>query len=256
MESPPAGDRLIFALDVPTREEALRLVDELDGVVSFYKVGLELLMSGALEELLGKLKGKRVFVDLKLPDDIGETVRRAVQVSARHQVKFITLSASVDEKTIAAAVEGRRPFPDPKILFLSFLSSLDSADYARRHQAPAEGFEAHILDRSSRALSAGCDGLIASGEAIRLLRHRFPGTIIVSPGIRPQGSTPDDHSRFTTPARAIELGADYLVVGRPIRNAPRRPEAAQAIIDEIDRALRLRGTTERSSGFPEMALGS
>ena len=112
-------------------------------------------------------------------------------------------------------------------------------------------FNEWLIARARAALQAGCDGLIASGQAIRLFRNAWPrstGVVIVSPGIRPAGSSHDDHKRFTTPAQAIELGADYLVVGRPVVNATNPHEAAQTIIDDVDSVLRNGGSSSSSSG--------
>jgi orotidine-5'-phosphate decarboxylase len=234
-------DRLIFALDVSSRSDASRLIEELDGVVSFFKIGLELLMTGGFEDLLETLvQRKKVFVDLKLPGDIPETVRRAVAVGARRGVELLTLSAAADQDTIRAAVDGRGRSAKPRLLFVSYLSSQDRTDFARNQGAREEEFDAHVARKAKAALESGCDGLVASGGSIALLRGQHPETIIVAPGIRPSGSPADDHKRHTTPAEAIAMGADYLVVGRPIRDAADRAAAARRIIDEIDQALETR----------------
>jgi orotidine-5'-phosphate decarboxylase len=238
-----AKDRLIVALDVPTPDEAYTLVRELEGVVSFYKVGLELLMGGGMREILTTLiKQHQVFVDLKLPGDISETIRRVVNLAATLGVRFLTLSASADEATVRAAVEGRGASDYPRLLFVSYLSGLDSTDFAQMTGSTESNFEQHLLARSDKAIKAGCDGLIASGTAIRLLRDRHPGAIIVSPAIRMPGEPSDDHKRLSTPEEAMKMGADYLVVGRPIRNAPDRRGAALRFIEEIER------TSQRGSG--------
>ena len=120
---------------------------------------------------------------------------------------------------------------------MPFLSSLDAADLPAAAAAGENSLEAVIVKRAQAALGAGCDGIIASGDAIQVCRLAFPSTLIVSPGIRPAGSSTDDHKRHTTPAEAIRLGADYLVVGRPIVKAPDPREATRRIIEEIDQAL-------------------
>src|SRR5687768_12635602 len=123
---PSAKERLIVALDVPGKDEALRLVHELDGLVTFYKVGLELLMRGGIEDLIRELaRDKQVFLDLKLPGDIDETVRRAVQLAADMGVTFLTLSAASEPPAIRAAHAGRGAAAHPKLLFVSYLSSRD-----------------------------------------------------------------------------------------------------------------------------------
>jgi orotidine-5'-phosphate decarboxylase len=238
-------DRLIVALDVPTSEEALQLVEKLDNV-SFLKVGWQLFISGNLPWLLGQLKGKNVFVDLKVPGDIGNTIRSVVELCVAMNVKFLTLSESVLPPTIAAALNARGDKPDPKLLTVPYLSNMDEADL--QASATSTSLEDYIRGRAVAAIAAGCDGVIASGQAIKVCRQEFgDAIIIVSPGIRPTGASADDHKRHTTPAGAIRLGADYLVVGRPIRNDPNPRKAAQQIIEEIDVALDRRRTSGSSS---------
>jgi orotidine-5'-phosphate decarboxylase len=227
------NDRIIVALDVPTNDEALELVHELGDLVSFYKVGLELLMAGGMEGLLKKLlPDKKVFVDLKLPNDIPATVRSTVGVAAKLGVTFLTLSHSATRSTIAAAIEGRGARTLPDLLFVPALSSVDEKDFAQTGHDESE-FRADLLRRAKDAKSASVNGFIVSGQEIGLLRQEFPGVTLVSPGIRPAGASQDDHKRSCTPAEAIRLGADYIVVGRPIRNAKDRRGATQRIIDEI-----------------------
>lgn len=227
-------ERIIVALDVPTPDDALRLVEELDGLVSFYKVGLELLMSGSLDGLLRQLvKEKQVFVDLKLPDDITATVRAVVRSASELGVKFLTLSHSVGPATIRAAVEGRGTRKSPELLYVPWLSSLDRSDFAAQTGRPETEFHAELMRRAEVAKDLGADGFIASGQEIALFRSRFPNAPLVSPGIRPAWATPDDHKRTCTPSEAIRLGADYIVIGRPIRNASSPRDAAKRVIDEI-----------------------
>lgn len=243
MGEPEANERLIVALDVPSPDEAYAVVEQLDGIVSFYKVGPELLLTGGMYEILKRLiMGHKVFVDLKV-GDISETVRRVVDQAANLGVRFITLSPHSHEATVKAAVDGRGSREYPKILFVSYLSSMDEKDFAQAEGAPAANFEQFLVSRTQEMLAAGCDGFIASGHSIKLLRNRYKDAIIVSPGIRPKGSSIDDHKRFTTPAEAIQMGANYIVVGRPILKATDRARAARAIVDEIEKTL-----TGRSPG--------
>lgn len=224
-----SAQRIILALDVPKSSDALELVRELEGVISFYKLGLELLMAGGLESLLRELQGKgRLFVDLKLPSDIPTTVERTVALAASLGVELFTLSGSATAETIAAAVKGRGGRTNPQLLFVPFLSS-----QGRAAVAPGESFEQTLLSRARFARDAGVDGFIVSGPEIALLREEFPDVLLVSPGIRPAGAGLDDHQRSCTPAQAIALGADYLVVGRPIRDAHDRRAAVQRISEEI-----------------------
>ena len=234
------ADRLIVALDVPSVDAALRAVDELDNV-SFFKVGLQLFLTGGFPELLEALRGKRVFVDLKVPGDISNTIAAVVDMCVQHEVAFLTLSESMPSKAIRVAADTRnaRGRSEPKFLIVPLVSSLDADDVSEA--IGSDDLETYVLKRARRALDAGCDGIIASGDAIRWCRAAFaPPTVIVSPGIRPQGSTGDDHKRLTTPSDAIRLGADYLVVGRPILRAPDPRAAAEQVISEINAALALR----------------
>ena len=235
----PGAERLIVALDVPTVDEALRAVEDLDNV-TFFKVGLQLLMTGGLPALLQALREKRVFVDLKLPGDISNTIGAVIDMCIGHRVTFLTLSESMPPAAIRSAVAARNAHrsPELKLLTVPFLSSLDADDLLEAGSSAGD-LETYVLQRAKRAIDAGCDGIIASGAAIQWCRTAFPHpTLIVSPGIRPDGATTDDHKRHTTPADAIRFGADYLVVGRPILRA-RNPRAASGrVIDEIDAALR------------------
>ena len=232
-------DRLIVALDVPTVDEALRRVEELDNI-SFFKIGLQLFLTGGLPLLLQKLRTtKRVFVDLKVPGDIANTVAAVIDMCVENSVAFLTLSESMPLPAIAAATAARtaKHSDTPKLLTVPFLSSLDAGDLPAGAGGQRD-LETYILGRAHAAIEAGCDGVIASGRAIQVCRRAFAEpTLIVSPGIRPAGASTDDHKRHTTPSDAIRLGADYLVVGRPILKDPNPREAAQRIIAEIDGAL-------------------
>ena len=245
-------DRLIVALDVPTGDEALRLVGELPNV-TFFKVGLQLFLSGDLPRVLKHLNEKRLFVDLKVPGDISNTIHSVIDLCIFFKVQFLTLSTSVPNSTIKSALSARGKNENPKLLMVPYLSSLDEHDLAEVEPGFADKgtLDDYIRNKAATALDAGCDGLIASGCAISLLRQLRPQTLIVSPGIRPAGSSADDHKRFTTPTKAIHSGADYLVVGRPIRNADSPQKAAQQIIKEINVAL---GSSEQPTrGWQGMA---
>ncbi len=245
MEHLTGRDRLIVALDVPTVDEALRIVDQLDNV-SFFKIGLQLFITGGLPTLLQSLRHKQVFVDLKVPGDISNTIAAVVDFCVSMNVRFLTLSESMPLPAIAAAKAARdaKHSPNPKFLTVPYLSSLDAADLPTAGGG-APDLDTYILGRARKALAAGCDGIIASGSAIGLCREAFPEpTIIVSPGIRPAGASTDDHKRSTTPAEAIKLGADYLVVGRPILKHSTPRDEAERIIAEIDGALDQRSTAQ------------
>lgn len=233
MSVPTGKERLIMALDVPTEDDALRLVDRLAGEVRFFKIGLELAAAGAVRTLLERFAGDlEVFLDLKLPNDIPTTVARAAAVAADSGVRFLTLSGSATERTIEAAVEGRGGRPDPQLLIVPLLSSQDTSDI------DGGDVDGYIVERSGWALGAGCDGVIVSGTAIEGVRAAHGDAIpIVSPGIRPSTAGADDHKRAASPASAIGMGSDYLVVGRPIRDADDPAEAARAIAAEMDGAF-------------------
>jgi orotidine-5'-phosphate decarboxylase len=232
------ADRLIVALDVPTLDAALRTVDQLENV-SFFKVGLQLFLACGLPMLLRSLRGKKVFVDLKMPGDIGNTIAAVIDICVEHGVTFLTVSESMPLAVIRSAAAARNAHgqAEPRLLTVPFLSSLDADDLAET-TGTIDDLETFVLKRARAALDAGCDGVIASGPAIQWCRTAFPPpTLVVSPGIRFDGATTDDHKRHTTPAEAMRLGADYLVVGRPILRAADPRAAAGRIIREIDAVL-------------------
>jgi orotidine-5'-phosphate decarboxylase len=240
-------ESLIVALDVPTVDEALRIVEELDNV-SFFKIGLQLFLTGGLRTLLQKLQEKSLFVDLKVPGDIANTIGSVIDLCVAMKVKFLTLSESMPISAISAAkaVRQRHNSENPQLLTVPFLSSLDRDDL--NAMTGNDDVDGYILRRAKAALGAGCDGVVASGQQIRLCRDNFPQTTIVSPGIRPSGSPSDDHKRFTTPKQAIHLGSDYLVVGRPILKSDNPRQVAQTIIAEIDSALAEKATSSSLRG--------
>jgi orotidine-5'-phosphate decarboxylase len=232
----PARERLIFALDVADLEEARRLVDALGDSVQFYKLGLEFFLSGNYFELAAELqeRGKKIFADLKL-FDIPATVAAAVRQLARHRVDFCTVHGNDGMLRAAADAKG-----DMRILAVTALTSLDQGDLDDL------GFQCDartlVLSRARRALEAGCDGVVSSGLEVRDLRASVDHALItVCPGIRPifndEIPAQDDQSRVATPGAAIAGGADYLVVGRPIRDARDPRAAAEQIQAEIAAAL-------------------
>ncbi len=227
-------DRLIVALDMPTVEEAARLVAQLQEGVHFYKVGLELLFAGGLDfaEHL-KSHGKRVFLDMKLLD-IGNTVERAVANAADFGVDFLTVHGH-DLKTLHAAVNGRGN-SQMKLLAVTVLTNLSAADLKQQgsSMSPTE----LVVHRARMAHEAGFDGVIASGqEAGRIREAVGRNFLIVTPGIRLEGSTMDDQERVMTPEHAIRAGADHIVVGRPITQSDDPRAAALSFIHHIRDAL-------------------
>ena len=228
-KSIPARDRLIFALDVPTRTEALAWIDRLGDAVTFYKLGLEFCMSGDYFEVLDTLvaRGKKVFADLKF-SDVPTTVRGALANLAGSGASFCTLHGTSSVYAEAVKVRGAM-----KLLAVTVLTSCGPEDVAEM------GWPGAVVDfvamRARKAVAAGIDGLICSGqEAARLRRELGPGPLLVTPGIRVADARGgDDQKRTMTLAEAFRAGADHIVVGRPIRNAPDPRAAAEAMQREI-----------------------
>ena len=227
----PAHERLIFPLDVPTREQGLEWVDRLGETVHFYKLGLELFLAGNYIELLHELtrRKKRVLVDLKF-FDVPETVAAAVKQIRSHGADFATVHGN--EEMIEAACREKDGL---KILAVTVLTSWDENDI--RDLGATVSVQQLVLSRARRALLRGCDGVISSGLEIRALRDQFgDGFFIVSPGIRPvENRLTDDHKRVVSVEEAFAAGADYIIMGRPIRNAPNPVEKAKEIQETIAR---------------------
>jgi orotidine-5'-phosphate decarboxylase len=224
----PMRERLIFALDVATNEEAKKLVELLGDSIQFYKLGLQIFMAGGYYQLIQWLRerGKRVFVDLKF-FDVPETVKSAVAQLKNRDVDFATVHGN--DNILKAAVQEKNGL---MILAVTVLTSLD------RHDLNDLGFEcdveALVLSRARRALALGCDGVISSGlEAEKLRKDLGDNFLIVSPGIRPVDNVADDQKRTVDVEEAFLKGADYIVVGRPIRNAKDPRAKAEEIQQRI-----------------------
>ena len=219
------AERLIVALDVPTPAEARALVERIGDAARFYKVGLELFSTPGCFELVAWLagRGNRVFVDLKLYD-IPETVRRAVANLRGCGATFLTVHAHRSVMQAAAQEKG-----DLKILAVTVLTSFDQRDL--EEMGATKTTDELVLARAQGALDTGCDGVISSGlEAARLKAAFKQRLLVVTPGIRPVESRPsDDQKRTVDVTQAFANGADYIVVGRPIRQASDPRAAAQAI---------------------------
>lgn len=224
-------DRLIFALDVPTRVQALEWVERFGDAISFYKIGMELLTSGEYFQVLEELarRGKKVFVDLKF-FDVPATVASAVKGLTRYPVHFCTIHGNDGMLRAAAAVKG-----EIKLLAVTALTSLDQRDLDDLgFQCDAESL---VLARAKAALAAGCDGVVSSGLEVAALRREVDHALItVCPGIRPVGND-DDQKRTLDVAQAFAAGADYIVVGRPLRQAADPRAAALAMQATIAAAL-------------------
>ncbi len=229
----PARERLIFALDVADAVQARRLVEQLGEAVQFYKIGLELFMAGGYFELLDWLatRGKRIFVDLKF-FDIPATVAAAVRQLRGRGVTFATVHGNQAIMQAAAGAKG-----DVKVLAVTVLTSLDRGDLDDL------GFQCDVqqlvLSRARRALEAGCDGVVSSALEVAALRAAIDRRLlVVTPGVRPVDNRPgDDQKRVVSVTQAFQYGADYIVVGRPIRDAADPRAAAEDIQRQIAAAL-------------------
>lgn len=233
----PAKDYIIFPLDVPSTVEARRYVELLTDHVGMFKVGLELFVRSGpdIVKLIQGCGPAGIFLDLKL-HDIPATVAGTMKVIADYCVRFVTVhcgeSPAMLQAAVAAAGTGVR------VLGVTVLTSVSAADiraagFRTELAGDASGL---VMHRAAMARSAGCAGVVCSGLEVKAVKQNFgPDFIAVTPGIRPRWdiSGMDDQKRITTPAEAVQDGADYLVIGRPIRNAGDPCEAARRIAHEI-----------------------
>ncbi len=224
----PSRERLIMALDVPSIPEAQTLVESLGDSVVFYKVGMELFMSGDYFGFIEWLKArdKKVFVDLKF-FDIPATVGRAIRALSKKGVDLATIHGNDSIMQAAAAEKG-----DLKVLAVTALTSLDRGDLDDL------GFQCDIkelvLSRAKRALSIGCDGIVSSGLEVPMIRAELDHKLLViTPGVRPVDNRDDDQKRVVSVEQAFQNGADYIVVGRPIRDAENPKSTAEKIQGQI-----------------------
>ena len=223
----PRAERLIVALDVPTPKEARALAEKLGDAVRFYKIGLELFTAEGYFELLSWLtgRGSKVFADLKLYD-IPETVRRAVANLSGRGATFLTVHGHRSVMEAAAREKG-----SVKILAVTVLTSFEQKDF--QEFETRKTVQDIVLSRARGAAESGCDGVICSGLEAKALKAQFKDRLLlVTPGIRPKAAG-DDQKRTVDVAQAFANGADYIVVGRPIRDAADPRAAAEAIQDSI-----------------------
>lgn len=225
-------DRLIVALDLPDALAGMKLAEDLDNDVSFYKIGLGMLTGGglALARELKDERGKRIFLDMKL-FDISATVEAAVRGLAQFNLDFLTVHG--DPHVVQAAKEGAAG-KDMKILAVTILTSLNRGDLDQCCIKTGD-VQDLVLERAAKAFDAGADGVIASPQEAALIRAlpNATGKLIVTPGVRPAGAALGDQKRVATPAAAIKDGADHIVVGRPIWQAKDPRGAAQMIQAEL-----------------------
>lgn len=241
-------ERLIFALDVPDMDHAVSYVKSLKGIVSFYKVGWELFLAEGLK-VIEYLKGEghKVFLDLKIQDDVDATISRYIDVAISKDIDFVTLHGNGRLFSTAKKAKQAKGDTKLKILSLTLLSVMDEAamkdsymiQNGSERSLPFNTPEEYVKWRAEKTFEAGCDGFIASGKFVKYVRELFikEYPLIVTPGVRPTGCSAAEHKNVLTPRAAIQAGSDYLVVGRPIRDAENSNWQAQEIVQEIAEAL-------------------
>lgn len=232
-----ARQRLIVALDVPDAKSAMRLVAELEGTCSWFKVGLELFVGegpAVLEPIVGR--GHNVFLDLKL-QDIPNTVAGAVRSAAGLGVRMLTLHAGGGAAMLAAAKASLAGVAHPpELLAVTVLTSMDAEQLSGIGVDRPPASQVELL--AKMGLAAGIRGFVCSPQEVAAVRALTgPEGVLVIPGIRPAGAAVGDQKRVAGPAEALQLGASYLVVGRPITQAPKPAEAARKILEEMAEAV-------------------
>jgi orotidine-5'-phosphate decarboxylase len=236
-KSIPTGERLIVALDVASKEEANRVVEELGDAVTFYKVGLGLQFRGGLE-LAASLKrqGKKVFLDSKIYD-VEATTKAAVQSIAELGMDFVTVHGNTSTLKEAVTARGNTNL---KVFAITVLTSLDDLDL--HEMGYTVSVEKMVAYKAESAVKAGCDGVITSGLEASLIREIADKAgsklLIATPGIRSAGIGRDDQKRVATPESAIQSGADYIIMGRQILRAANRRDEAKRVLETIAGALR------------------
>jgi len=229
---------LIVALDFPRPDRAKSLVDRLQGFPLIYKVGLELFMNGGPEFIRDLVHSKnRVFLDLKF-HDIPNTVAKAAKQAALLHVEMITLHLAGGSNMVRAVVEELSDIPllRPKILGVSVLTSFDDVRWAEvtkcltGHAMKAAESVVGLVEHSS---TWGIDGVVCSAMELPHIRAMVPNLYTVVPGIRPEGAATHDQARVTTPARAHEMGASAVVMGRPITESPEPEKVVEAILKDL-----------------------
>lgn len=234
-------DYIVFPLDVPDARQAMTYVSVLKDHVGLFKVGLELFISQGPEILnsIREVAGQRVFLDLKL-HDIPATVIRAFRAASAYQPEFVTVHCDEGDQILREVAENN--LGNTKILAITVLTSLNARKLHALGYAQTYGddLSALVLLKARMAREAGCQGVVCSGlEVARIKQEVGRDLIAVTPGIRPAWSVVDrdDQKRIVTPGQAVKNGADYVVIGRPIRDAKDPPQAARQVAEEIASAL-------------------
>ena len=225
-----AADKIIVALDVATRKEALQLVEQLHPGISFFKIGLQLYTAEGPEIVRAVLaSGAKVFLDLKF-NDIPTTVSRTVEAAGNLGVQMLTIHLSGGSDMIRAAVA----VPKNELLILGVTVLTSANEGMLRETGISDEIDNQVLRLAKLGVARGVDGIVASPHEIKSLRAEFSDKIkVVVPGIRPSWSDPGDQKRFMTPREALEAGADYLVIGRPITAHKNPREAVEKILEEL-----------------------
>ena len=230
------ADRLIVALDLPSATAAIEMVDELQGVCRWFKVGMELYYAAGNSIVTHlRARGFEVFLDLKL-HDIPNTVAGAVRTVSSTGASLLTIHAAGGERMMRAAVQAASHPEAPRLLAVTVLTSMDAADLSAT--GVSDSPDAQVVRLAKLARNAGVTGLVCSPQEVAAVRRAIDGdTLLVVPGVRPAGTQgSDDQARVATPGQAIASGASMLVVGRPITQAAEPAKAAAAILDEISGA--------------------
>jgi len=225
-----AADKIIVALDVPTKKHALELITKLQNQIAFFKIGLQLYIAEGPEIVRAvSSTGSKAFLDLKL-HDIPNTVARAVESADRLGVQMLTIHLSGGGEMIRAAIKSR----GNRTLLLGVTVLTSSTEETLREIGIEDQVDNQVLRLAKLGVEAGIDGIVASPHEIQALRREFgDGIKIIVPGIRPDWSEPGDQKRMMTPREALEAGADYLVIGRPITAHPKPQEAVAKILEEV-----------------------
>lgn len=233
-------DYIIFPLDISTYDEAMRYVTLLKDSVGLFKVGLELFASQGPAVLIGirEITNAKVFLDLKL-HDIPETMRRAFLAASQYSPEFISVHCDVGDGFLKEVVENNPG--NTKALAITLLTSLTGKSLARLGFVDeyVKDLSKLVLLRARIAKEAGCHGVVCSGHEVALIKETLNDMVTLTPGIRPEWSvvSKDDQKRIVTPAMAVKNGADFIVVGRPIRDAKDPREAAKRVAEEIESVL-------------------
>ncbi|MBN2032050.1 MAG: orotidine-5'-phosphate decarboxylase [Deltaproteobacteria bacterium] len=231
---------IIFPLDVSTYDEAMKYVTLLKDSVGLFKVGLELFASQGPAILIGirEITNARVFLDLKL-HDIPETMRRAFLAASQYSPEFISVHCDQGDGFLAEAAKSNPG--NTKIMAITLLTSINSKNLARLGfmDEYVKDLSRLVLLRAQIAKEAGCHGIVCSGQEVALVKKEMSDMLVLTPGIRPAWSviSKDDQKRIVTPASAVKNGADYIVVGRPIRDAKDPGDAAKKVAEEIESVL-------------------